>query len=385
MVGITREGLVIKSYEDIVEDISESYRRVWGDSFDTTPESPDGHNIRIIARFLSDFYQLLPKAYHAYNLNAVEGVGLDNLIRLGNMFRLRDQATSVVIEVQSMSGLNNGVTLPKGTQVETIDNIIFTTDSDLVVPGSVLTTCTTTGPIPIGVGEVVKLLSNDMGGDLFVENHFQGVTGIDEEIDSAVVSRYNRRMFRNARNLKEAIYSALSDLNLEFISIIENDTQEEKDGIPPNSFLVVTEGSTPQLIAERIESRKPLGIRAVGDIEVTVYDSEGIAEVIGLSRPIQVEIQVRVSVFRPSTIALSNIRTIKNNILEKVNSTRIATDLYWAGLFAPATSVNRNIDVRGIEISRDGGVTWLQENITISNRERAITNFDLIEVVEELV
>ena len=48
------------------------------------------------------------------------------------------------------------------------------------------------------------------------------------------------------------------------------------------------------------------------------------------------------------------------------------------GLFAPATSVNRNIDVRGIEISRDGGATWLQENITISNRERALRERALI-------
>ena len=68
----------------------------------------------------------------------------------------------------------------------------------------------------------------------------------------------------------------MSDLNLEFVSIIENDTPEERDGIAANSFLVVVEGSTPQLIAERIESRKPLGIKAVGDVEVTVYDSEGI-------------------------------------------------------------------------------------------------------------
>ena len=50
MAGITRDGLVIKSYDQIVADISERYRRKWGASFDTTPESPDGHNIRIIAK-----------------------------------------------------------------------------------------------------------------------------------------------------------------------------------------------------------------------------------------------------------------------------------------------------------------------------------------------
>lgn len=383
MVGITRDGLVVKSYDQIVADISERYRQKWGASFDTTPESPDGHNIRIIARFLSDLHQLLPKAYHAYNLAAVEGVGLDNLVRLGNTFRIRNQPTSVVVEVRSMSGLNTGITLPKGTEIETIDKVVFVTESDLVVPGSVLATCVDKGPIPIGVGEIVKLKSDPYNGDLIVENNFAGVTGIEEEKDSALVSRYNRRAFINARNLKESIYSALSDLNLEFVSIIENDTEEMKDGIDANSFLVVVEGSTPQLIAERIESRKPLGIKAVGDIKVTVYDSEGTPEEIGFSRPIPVDIMVKVSLFRPVNASIDSIGIIRNNLLEKINTTKIASDVYWAGLFAPATRVDPNLEVRDIQISRDNGVTWLRENIVISNRERAVSSDYLIEIIEE--
>ena len=383
MVGITRDGLVVKSYESIVADISERYRQQWGASFDTSPESPDGHNIRINARFISDLHQLLPKAYHAYNLSAVEGVGLDNLIRLGNMFRIRKRPTTIVVEVRSSSGKNDGFTFPAGTAIETIDKVIFATDTDLVIPGSVMATCTEYGPIPVGVGEVVKHSSDIFDEDVVVSNIFQGVTGIDEESDSAVVSRFNRRLFINARNLKESIYSALSDLNLEFVSIIENDTDVERDGIDPNSFLVVVEGSTPQLIAERIEARKPLGIKAVGDIEVTVYDSEGIPEVIGFSRPTQVDIQIRVSLFRPTNAGIDGISRIRESLVDKVNSTRIASDVYWAGLFSPVTAVDPLIEIRDIEISRDGGTTWVRENINISNRERATTNNNLVEIIEE--
>lgn len=383
MVGITRDGLVTKSYEQIVEDMSERYRQKWGASFDTSPESPDGHNIRIKARFLSDLHQLLPKAYHAYNLSAVEGVGLDNLIRLGNMFRIRNQPTTVVVEVRSATGENDGKILPRGTIVETYDNVKFSTNSDLTIPGSVLTTCTTSGAIPIGIDEIVRHTSELFNDDVLVSNSYEGVTGIEEEVDSAVISRFNRRIFINARNLKESIYSALSDLNLEFVSIIENDTPEERDGIAANSFLVVVEGSTPQLIAERIESRKPLGIKAVGDVEVTVYDSEGIPEVIGFSRPARVEIQVRISLFRPVNVSVNSLREIEENVLDKINTTKIASDVYWAGLFYPATKVNPNVEIRDIEISRDGGTTWVRENIEISNRERAVSFPYLIEIIEE--
>lgn len=383
MVGITREGIVVKTYEQIVEDISQKYKQKWGASFDTTPESPDGHNIRILAKFIADYYQQLTKAYHSYNLAVVEGVGLDNLVRLGNMFRIRNRPTAVVIEVQSLTGDSDGATLPKGTVVKTVDNLELTTNDDLVIPGSVLATATREGPIPIGIGEVTSFSPDIFNGDVVVSNSIEGVTGIEEEKDSMVLSRYNRRLFLNARNLKESIYSALSDLDLEFVSIIENDTDELRDSIPANSFLVIVEGSTPQLIAERIESKKPLGIKAVGDIEVTVYDSEGIPEVIGFSRPARVDINVRVTVFRPKNASIDSIGIFANNVLNKVNSTKIASDVYWASLFQAVTPVDPNITVRDIEISRDGGVTWKRENISISNREKAVSRIDLIEVVEE--
>ena len=108
-----------------------------------------------------------------------------------------------------------------------------------------------------------------------------------------------------------------------------------------------------------------------------------IPEVIGFSRPTRVEIQVRVSLFRPVNVSVDSLREIEENVLDKINTTRIASDVYWAGLFYPATKVNPNVEIRDIEISRDGGITWVRENIEISQRKSSFFPLHLIEIIEE--
>ena len=53
-------------------------------------------------------------------------------------------------------------------------------------------------------------------------------------------------------------------------------------------------------------------------------------------------------VFRPNNAVFDSIGIIANNVLNKVNSTKIASDVYyWASLFQAVTPVDPDITVKG--------------------------------------
>ena len=155
MTGITDAGIVVKSFDEITASLENRFKLEFGETFDTTPESPDGQNIRIMAAFIADQWILAEQAYHAYNVAVVGGAGLDNLVRLNGIYRIVGAPTKVSLQFNATTSI--GETIPQGTMVKTTDGLEFVTIRDLVLPGEVVAECTTMGPIVIYPNEVTDL------------------------------------------------------------------------------------------------------------------------------------------------------------------------------------------------------------------------------------
>ena len=379
MTGITDAGIVVKSFDEITASLENRFKLEFGETFDTTPESPDGQNIRIMAAFIADQWILAEQAYHAYNVAVVGGAGLDNLVRLNGIYRIVDAPTKVSLRFSATTSV--GETVPKGTIVKTADGLEFATIRDLVLPGEVVAECTTMGPIVIYPNEVTKL-QGSFEPDITVTNPEAGVTGVTRESDSQLRARRERSIVRTGTATAEAIYAAVVDLNLEFIAVLENDTDETVNGIPPHSFLTVVEGGSLEDVAERIYRNKAIGIKAHGNTIINIKDSQGINHPIGLSRPVQVPVHVRVKVVRPDNVAISSLRVIRDTLVDHVNKIQISKPVEWAKMFAPATIAAPKVNIKTIEISTDG-VSWQTSDINISVGYRAITDTTLV-TVEEL-
>lgn len=379
MTGITATGITIKTYDEVVASLENRFKLEFGDAFDVTPESPDGQNLRIMAAFIHDQWLMAEQAYHSYNPSVVTGVGLDNLVRLNGLTRIVDEPTKVGLTFNAAESV--GETVPAGTICKTSDNIEFKTLTPVVIPGEVLAVCTQLGAINIGVGEITTIVS-DLPEDVYVNNYEAGVTGIVRETDSQLRARRERSLVRAGTATAEAIYSAVADLNLEFIAVLENDTDAVVDGIPPHSFMTVVEGSTLELVAERIYRNKAIGIKAYGETSVVIMDSQGVPHTVSLSRPAQKQVYVRVRVTRPSNVAVNSLRDIRDALVAHVNGLQIATDVEWSKLFAPATSAAPGVNVKSIEVSLDGA-TWAMADIPIGVVERAVTDRAKV-IVEEL-
>lgn len=380
MTGITEAGITVKTYDECVRSLERRFKLEFGDSFDTTPESPDGQNIRIMAAFIYDQWLLAEQAYHSYNPSVVTGTGLDNLVRLNGLTRIVDTPTRVGVYFDATTSA--GEVLPAGTVVETAtDKIQFVTTRSIILPGEVIASCLTKGAIAIFPGEITVIADN-VASDITVTNPAAGITGVVRETDPQLRARRERSLVRAGTATAEAIYSAVTDLNLSFIAVLENDTDAVVDGIPPHSFRTVVEGGALEDVAERIYRNKAIGIQAYGDVNIEITDSRGYPHMIGLSRPSQVPIWVKVKVKRPSNVAINSLRDIRDAMVEHINGLQIATDVEWGKLYAPATNAAPAVNVKLIEVSTDG-VTYVQQDILMGPVDKAKTD-EIKVVVEEL-
>lgn len=375
---INENGITVKSYDEIRRDLERKMKTRFGETFDTTPESPDGMMISLMAEFISDMWVLAESAYHSYNPAVATGIGLDNLVRLNGIRRIVNEPTKVGVQFNATTSVGEAV--PAGTTVATADGLEFLTQTEVVVPGETLATCTTPGAIVVVANEV-NIIKSNLPSDITVNNEDAGITGIVREEDPELRARRERTIIRTGTSTSEAIYSAVADLNLEFIAVIENDTDATVDGVPPHSFHTVADGSSIELIAERIYNKKPTGIQAFGNVITTIYDSKGHPHEIGVSRPTAVPIWVRCSVVRGENVAITGARDIRNALFLHINTLQISEDVIWANLFAPATQAAPEIIVKSIEISLDG-ITWTTADHPIAVIERAVTDLEKVTVVE---
>lgn len=377
--GVTREGLVIADYSQIVDKISKRFKRQWGEAFDTSAENPDGEAIRVIAEFIDELNQKVELAYHAYNPNAMANEGLDNIVRLNGIRRVRNEPTKVPCLFTATTSV--GYTVKAGTIVGTNDNYDFITIRDTVIPGEAIAEATVVGALQVQAGEITKIKS-DLPEDIKVTNLEPGIPGIIRESDPNLRARRERSVIRSGVSTQEAIYAALADLNLSFIAVLENDTAEERDGIRPYHVLVVAEGSTPTLIAERIKANKPGGTPTQGEVKVTLKDSEGYPHDIYFARPKKKNIWVKVRVTRPKNVAINGLKEMQQAAIQHINSIQIAQPVEWARVFAPVTSAAPDIAVKSLQIS-ENGTTWFTSDIPMGVTQKAFATEATV-VVEEV-
>lgn len=379
MSGVTKDGLVIAKYPEIVNKISQRLKRQWGETFDTSPESPDGEFIRVISEFIDELNQGVEKAYHAYNPEAVSGEALDNIIRLNGIRRVRNEPTKVPVLFAGTASI--GATIKRGTIVATDDNYEFFTVNDVIVPGEVIAESLVLGAIQIQPREITTIKTQGIPDDITVTNLDSGITGIIRETDPQARARRERSVIRVGTSTAEAIYAALADLNLTFVAVLENDTDTLKNGIKPYHLLVVAEGSTPHLIAERIQANKPGGTPTQGDVTVTLNDSEGYPHNIQLSRPVPKPIYVKVEATRPNNVAINGLAEIQKAVIAHINGIQIAHPVEWARVFAPATMAASDIGIKTIQISEDGQV-WGSTDISMGIVQKAFASKATVTVEE---
>lgn len=156
----------------------------------------------------------------------------------------------------------------------------------------------------------------------------------------------------------EALYGALGRItNVDGVVIVENDTAETVGTMPPHSFqcYIVAPNTLDQQIGQTIFDKKPIGIKPLGEVEVTVLDSAGSAHVMRFSRAIEKQISLQATIKKTTSYPEDGTEQIKTNIANLINGLSNGDDVILSRLYSAIHAVEGVAEVADLKIKAGDG------------------------------
>lgn len=369
---LTEKGFKRPTYDDLLATQITRAKELFGEDIDTSGQSVLGKFLRINVADLAECYELLEDIYYARFPGSARGQSLDRLCTFAGV--VRDPATAARLKVKVYG--NAGAVIPAAFAI-TGNDLIYYVDVDYTVGagGTVecYANCAEVGVVGnISPGTVLTIVNPDPDLER-VELVGIDVYGQERESDTSLRIRFGESVAGSGSASVDALRGALSRVALvDGVAIVENDTEETAAGRPPHSFecYVLAPESQDQLIGEAIFSKKPLGIKSVGSVEVQVLDEGNKPHTVRFSRTIKRMVWIRAKVLTNQFFENNGVDQIKANLLEYVNNLTNGDSVYLSSLYGYIHDVHGVVNVQELLISRDG-TNFAAANISVGDYEVA--------------
>ena len=372
---LNASGLQTKSLNDLVTELEDGLKAIYGSDINVDSNSPDGQLINITSQAGIDIREFLTNIYNSFNPETATGAVLDQRVVINNIRRSGGTFTIVPIDVEVDQNIElQGLDAQFNEDSPTGDIYTIQDDSGnefYLIDTHTFTTGTTTknfraknrGNVEVTTG-TIETQKTVVLGVVSVTNS-SGVLeqGVDEETDvqlkiRRVASRANAT-FGYLNGLQGAILaiSGVTDAK-----IYENKTDSvDGDSIPAHGIWAIVEGGANQDIAETIYEKLTPGTNMKGSVSVSITTPAGVGEPFKFDRPSSENLHIQFDIQTTESGASFNQSDIKDYIVANLS--------YSIGQFAETseiTSIAKNaINSLGgggvpvnVEIS-DDGASWV--------------------------
>ncbi len=339
---IDETGLHLPLYQDVLDKINDSCRRIFGADIYLEPDSQDYQVNAEVADLWADVANLAQLVYNNRSIQFAKGVSVDGLLKINGLKRLKASRSVVVLTCTGEPGtvINGGIV------TDAVGDILWELENT-VIPESgsidVYATCKTPGQIYADAGTLVQIVTQTRGWER-VTNRANAIVGKDIESDAAAKARQAISTARPSKTVLKGLAGGIAETTgvLRY-RIYENDTGEtDEHGIPEHSVCCVVEGGDTEDIGNEIYLRKTPGCGTYGDVEITVIPPNPELDnppPICFYRPSYVDIYARVKVKQRTGFVDALIDRIKESISAFINSLNIGEDISISLLETIAQSV----------------------------------------------
>lgn len=353
---IDEAGLHISSYNDIRDSLVEEMRAIYGNDIYLDNDSQDYQMICAFALMAYDVQQALLLAYNNISPATATGTGLDRVVALNGIRRAAASYSTCLVKLTGTAGttISNGVVQDsRGIQWRLPKSVTISNDGT----ATALATCTTIGRITAATGDINTIVTPTRGWTSVI-NEVPAIAGVNQETDSALRSKQKISTANPSSTVFEGTIGAVANVDgVARYAAYENDTDTERDGLPPHSITMVVDGGTDQDVAQAIYLHKTPGCYTNGDIEVNVSGS--LTEIpIRFYRPHYVDVAVKVSIKTLTGYTDATASQIKANIYDYINGLAIGETLYAPNLNGPILSAlngQPSFYVTGLAASKKDG------------------------------
>lgn len=350
-------GFHIPTYDDILQDLIDKAKSIFGNDIYLDNDSLDYQLISIFASKIYDDMQMAQLIDNNKSVSSAVGTALDSLVRLNGIIRTSASYSTCQVKVIGTGGTSiiSGV-------VEDSSGYKWNLPS-LVIIGSlgfstVTATCQTLGAIPALVGDITSI-STPTSGWLSVTNDVAAVVGQNVESDSALRARQAISTALPSRTLFQATIAAVAAIpGVTRYAAYENNTGNvDSNGLAAHSIAFVVEGGSDEGIANAIYLNKGPGCGLNGTTTVTIVDDVyNYSLDIDFYRPSYVIIYVHILIHKLVGWVDDTEGLIHDAVFDYLNSLAIGQTLTVSGVEGAALSVLTNLSrptfsIRGLEMA----------------------------------
>lgn len=366
-------GLTTKTLSEIIEELEDDYKNIYGADINIDQNSADGQIINIQAQTAVDLRELLTSINNGFDPDQAEGRVLDQRVALNNITRAGGTFTTVSVNVTVDRALNLvGLDSESAELNPDIPNLYTIKDDAgtefyLLVsqsPSGAGTNAYTFRAAPIGD---IEVLANTITTPVTIIAGVTGINnpggalnqGVDEESDSALKVRRKESTSISAVGYLDAIEAAIRNLDGVVTAIVlENDTgSTDGNGTLAHTVWAIVEGGDDDEIGAAIYAKKSSGSGQRGAETVNVPRPQGGNYVAKFDRPIDQDLYIQFTIVLSDggfidTAALKDL--IVENVIWGVGASAVGSTIT-----AYVQSLDADYQISAMEVS-DDDITYVE-------------------------
>lgn len=384
-MGLTANGFVRRTYDDILNDKIQKAKELFGEDIDTSDLTPLGKYIRINAYDQALAEEEIEEVYFSRFPNTAKGQSLDRLMPFAAITRNQAEPASYKVEIHGTAGH----VIEAGFLVGTEADLSFYTVEDVTIGEDgkceVEVCCTEAGiDGNVNASAICEVVNPD--ADITAVNGLECLSpGVAEESDTELRTRFGGAIAGSGSCNANAIRAALLRIpTVQYAAVIENEEDEaDADGRPAHSFECYVLGGADyeQAIAEAIFEKRPIGIKTAGSKTVVIVDASGNDREVKYSPALNVNITVRVKIKTNVYYPNDGATQIQAAVANAINGLGIGNSLVLSTLYGHIYAVPGVAEVTTLELSTNGGASYDTSNVAVPQYGVAVCSDVNVEVV----
>lgn len=341
-------GLHLPTYNDILEDMIDSMKKIYGQDIYLENDSADYQLLSILALKVHDSYQAVQYAYNSRSPATAIGAALDSVVKLNGIYRKPAGYSTCELTITGTPFteiINGNVKDNTGNVWSLPASVVIGSDGTVKSTA----TCNVAGAVTALPGDITQIDTPTFGWKA-VNNEVSAIPGNAIETDGELRQRQTISVSNPSQTMLAGTLGAIRALkNVARVSVYENDTNiaavdpdNNPFGLPPHSITCVVEGGNDNDIAEAILYHKGIGCYTNGTTVISFKDQNEYINTVRFYRPSYVPIFVHIKIKKYTGYISSLASTVKSAIYDYIKGLEIGRDVSISMLTGIVVGCNPN-------------------------------------------
>jgi hypothetical protein len=372
---IDESGIHTQTVTEIVAELENEYKRIYGQDINIGSDTPDGQRINIEAQAKADVLDFAVQIYNSFDVDAVEDVAQDRLYKINNIYRKSSEFSYVQVNVTASGVVNlQGLDVNEEsayTVSDTNGNQFLLVDSVVLNEGTTLLEfrAKDSGAVEVTPNTITNMVTIVAGVSGVSNPASQYITGTAQESNADFRIRRNKSTAISGKGFYDNLLGDLLSVPLVTAAeVYENDgnIMEIPQEASTSAIWCIVEGGLNEDIGQVIYANKTIGCKQVGNTTVNVTRADGSNFVARFDRPQTQNLYLQLSIKSKLTTP-PDVNYIKDELVSKMEFDIFAA-VDSSEITASVITIEPTVYVINSKVSTDG-VTWV-DYVEPSSKDR---------------